>query len=798
MPAREVRVQTQSQAYRCFENNGRQEQESSPLRSTIEITCVSLAESLGLRVWGKRLVGRGVPDAVIWFVTSERAFTLQVVSKQAAATAQDDDCIELEEACLPLGGVVLEVVKFGCPVLGWSLTAEEVQELEIDAGRLVRADYPPLFLAALQGDLSEVDKLISHGADINAPCRDSRTALCVAAARGDLNMVMVMVSHGAQVDIADRYGRTPLYVAARYAHEAVVEYLTKSGANVDQADTYGWTPLYAAAQAGNLSVVTVLQQAGADQDRASHCGWTPLYVAKQNGLDAIVDQLMKASSRRGRSHRDPGEEIVPADEHTINMEPQPSSSRHTTSQKDSQGSTAEYVKAAQPFVDKVLGLEQGLKQYSDLTSTDNNGKTIQWVDIVMAGGGMLGIAHVGATYVFERAGLRFHSIGGASAGAINAALVVTKRGPRPDAESSLETLKTMAALDFKEFQDDKDGQALLKDFREDNADGTLSFWEQAKLLVFHVGAIMRAISRQGLHSGKYFENWITKEMTNGGITNVDQLNDRLNVDLNSVRSLQLREGRVQNLSEDESKALLNDVGAGKMVIIASDITTATKAQFPENAKLYFNQPGRVHPGIFVRASMAVPGFFAPVVLPNATSGDLPTGATAEQAWKDDVGFEPTLETPGKPRFPNKIKFVDGGVLSNFPINAFHNKDRVPVLPTFGVCFGTSRTAVSASYTESNGILNFLGAIFDSSRQILDRDFLLKNPDYRQLITTIDASGFDWLDFDLSETRKVELFAQGAKAAAEFLVSFDWEKYKKTREFLLQARQAGSNLSNKIP
>ncbi|KAK9813225.1 hypothetical protein WJX72_011010 [[Myrmecia] bisecta] len=283
---------------------------------------------------------------------------------------------------------------------------------------------------------------------------------------------------------------------------------------------------------------------------------------------------------------------------------------------------------------------------------------------------MLGIAHVGATYVYEKAGLRFHSVGGASAGAINAALVVAKRGARPDA---------------------------------------------------------RAVDRQGLHSGEYFENWITEQLKNGGITNVDKLNDRLKVDLDpdSVTSLHLEEDRVRHLTEDDRQ------------------------------------------------------------LPNATSGALPTGAAAEQAWKDDVGFEPPLGTPEKPQFPKKITFVDGGVLSNFPINAFHTKDRVPVLPTFGVRFGTSRTAISASYTDINGIFSFLGAMFDSSRHILDREFLLKNPDYCQLITTIDASGFDWLDFDLSIERKVELFAAGAKAAAEFLESFNWQKYKDTREILLK-------------
>ena len=45
----------------------------------------------------------------------------------------------------------------------------------------------------------------------------------------------------------------------------------------------------------------------------------------------------------------------------------------------------------------------------------------QYVDLVMEGGGVLGIALVGYTYVLEQAGLRFLGIAGTSAGAINAA-----------------------------------------------------------------------------------------------------------------------------------------------------------------------------------------------------------------------------------------------------------------------------------------------------------------------------------------------------------------------------------------
>jgi predicted acylesterase/phospholipase RssA len=67
---------------------------------------------------------------------------------------------------------------------------------------------------------------------------------------------------------------------------------------------------------------------------------------------------------------------------------------------------------------------------SDLVSparTTDDPTILQWVNLVMAGGGMLGIAHVGFVRVLETAGVRFIGLGGASAGAINAALVAAVR-----------------------------------------------------------------------------------------------------------------------------------------------------------------------------------------------------------------------------------------------------------------------------------------------------------------------------------------------------------------------------------
>jgi NTE family protein len=50
-----------------------------------------------------------------------------------------------------------------------------------------------------------------------------------------------------------------------------------------------------------------------------------------------------------------------------------------------------------------------------------------------------------------------------------------------------------------------------------------------------------------------------------------------------------------------------------------------------------------------------------------------------------------------------------------------------------------------------------------------------------LIGYVDIGAHNWLDFGLSDEAKVDLFIKGAKSAAQFLKTFDWEAYKKIRK-----------------
>ena len=53
------------------------------------------------------------------------------------------------------------------------------------------------------------------------------------------------------------------------------------------------------------------------------------------------------------------------------------------------------------------------KAFSDIIDDEGN----QYVDLVQEGGGVLGIALVGYTYILETAGIRFFHLAGTSAGA---------------------------------------------------------------------------------------------------------------------------------------------------------------------------------------------------------------------------------------------------------------------------------------------------------------------------------------------------------------------------------------------
>lgn len=374
------------------------------------------------------------------------------------------------------------------------------------------------------------------------------------------------------------------------------------------------------------------------------------------------------------------------------------------------------------------------KQFSDII----DGRGHQYVDLVLEGGGVLGIALVGYLYALERVGIRFLQIGGTSAGSI-VALLLAALGTPAEAKSR-EIIRHLATVDLFSFIDGDDDARDFVDAVIEGSGRYTTLWK--------AGQVRDNLIRDlGLAAGEAFSQWLRATLAEAGIESTRELEQRLRT---LPDSLGVRGGDRMTVEE----------ASPRLAVIAADVTTQTKVQFPEMADLYWAEPEAVHPAEYVRASMSVPFLFQPMRIER-----VPRGPRAWDRWLE-VGYDEDI--------PESCTLVDGGTMSNFPINLFHGTG-VPTAPTFG-----AKLTSAGRRQEVNDPQSLLKGIFNAARNTLDYDFVLRNPDYTRLVTRIDTSGHDWLDFRMGAEAKQELFLRGVEAAGEFLFKFDWAAYKKLR------------------
>jgi len=378
------------------------------------------------------------------------------------------------------------------------------------------------------------------------------------------------------------------------------------------------------------------------------------------------------------------------------------------------------------------------RQFSDVTDSRGN----QYVELVQEGGGVLGIALTGYTWVLEQMGLRFAGLAGTSAGSINA-LMLAALGDISQPKSE-RIITELARKNLFDLVDGTSGaRAFIRALTGKTRRIALAWkaWQVVDDLYEHLG----------LNPGDEFTRWISNFLTEQGIRTWNELHQRFSL---LPADWYVREGVGQPVQGIEPR----------LAIIAADITTETKVEFPAMASLYWSDPGKVNPALFVRASVAVPYFFRPLRI-----GSVPRGEHAVSNWKSLAAYTGPV--------PRQVFLVDGGMMSNFPVNVFHQYGLVPRMPTFGVRLGDDRNTLN----KITNPLNMFGALFNSVRHLHDYDFILRHPDYSMLIGKIDVGHHGWLDFSLSDDAKADLFIRGAEGAASFLRKFNWKDYKKVRE-----------------
>jgi NTE family protein len=226
----------------------------------------------------------------------------------------------------------------------------------------------------------------------------------------------------------------------------------------------------------------------------------------------------------------------------------------------------------------------------------------------------------------------------------------------------------------------------------------------------------------GVYRGDFAHDWMRSELKNLGVTTFGDL-----------------------AIDDDN---LMPERRYRLTVTVADLTSNQLVRLPwDYRRIYGLDPDEQLVADAVRASMAIPFLFRPVTLTSAT------------------GQEHTL--------------VDGGVLSNFPIDSFDRPDgKVPRWPTFGV------TVVP--YLPAPTIGQLIPGLPLPAPTFLERllTTMLVGHDQAHLslpwvsVRTIEVDSTDVgvLDFDISRQDAKALYDKGYAAATEFLSGWDWPAY----------------------
>ncbi|XP_068759600.1 protein fem-1 homolog B-like [Montipora capricornis] len=146
----------------------------------------------------------------------------------------------------------------------------------------------PLWAAAAAGHLDVVTFLIERNAEIDGRTSTKSTPLRAAAYKGWFDIVTYLVEKGADINATTEFESTPLMITCYKEHMSVATYLIEHGANVNLQDKKGDTALHYAAKTGHLEIVNKLLAFGAVQ-MPNFNRLTPLLSASNNSKAELVE-----------------------------------------------------------------------------------------------------------------------------------------------------------------------------------------------------------------------------------------------------------------------------------------------------------------------------------------------------------------------------------------------------------------------------------------------------------------------------------------------------------------------------
>ncbi len=406
-------------------------------------------------------------------------------------------------------------------------------------------------------------------------------------------------------------------------------------------------------------------------------------------------------------------------------------------------------------------------------------------NLVLQGGGALGIAHVGAISAMEERGYRFVGLAGASAGAIVAMLMAASREDiREKCGDKLRSLLVeLPASDFI------DGPAGVRRLLKRVIPGRKLGLADLALLPGCWQAFWTLSRRYGLNSGDAFFSWLEESMrVRFGVASREDLEERVRRTAESALTL-MEEEPLSEWTE------LSDY----LALTATALPVGLRLILPRHVECFEEVVKKRGPAEWVRASMSVPGFFEPVTWGLPPNGEASPSKHDGKRLSNQQDFKEFLD-PHEVRELEELDsltLMDGGLLSNFPVDAF-SQDFLPPghpiagLPTVGLMLtqrSRPRRKARGLFVVKRGVMEMI----DAARVSRDREARarMRRREWAEtkarsgrngngapprrlstLLIPIDPDEHNWLDFSLSEEAMDDLYARGHAAAVQALDAYE--------------------------
>ncbi len=386
-----------------------------------------------------------------------------------------------------------------------------------------------------------------------------------------------------------------------------------------------------------------------------------------------------------------------------------------------------------------------VQRVTNLVFTTPEGERLGFLDVVIEGGGVKGVATLGALYALEEVGLRFRKIAGTSSGALIAAFLAATG--RSAAERKAETLiQVLANMDFLSFVDGgSDAQQALQLLFEPALHGQWrSVLNKSRVALVALRNFSEMTEQLGMNPGGRLLTFLCnglRELHGDKPLTVAALREQWQCD--PVRI--------------EGKPLAQD-----FQVICTDISSRQKVVFPRDLPEYLYRTDEILIGELVRASASIPFFFAPMRLDDFS--------TDRQNLKA----------------PPYTMFLDGGIVSNFPLSIFDVPSQAeaertrPQCPTFGLLIDEQLDTPN-TVEEIDNPLKLGMAMFLTAMEHGDKSVIKESPHNASRIIRISNTvapnrKITVVDFAMSDADKITLFANGVRAVLDKLSTWRFGEY----------------------